>query len=117
MISRTSLFTYLGFRLSGDLGGFTMYTYCRKRPVFFVKSPPLTPPTSRQISQRNQFRLVGYLWRSIGPEKRALWTDLAKAAKLRILGYQLFLHWTLRNDKPTILTLVRLTGIDPFTNP
>jgi len=117
MIVKDHLFTYLGFRLSGDLGQYTMYTYCRKRPVFFIKSPPLTPPTWLQRRQRNRFIIVGYLWRGIGLDRRILWTKLAKAARLNISGYNLFLYWSLRHDVPTITTLVRVTGINPLATP
>jgi hypothetical protein len=114
MIAKTRLFTYLGFRLSGDLGQWTMYTYCRKRPTFFLKSPPLTPPTLRQVHQRNLFRLVGYLWRGLSPAQRATWEQLAQAAHLRITGYNLFLHWVLRTADATLATLIHQTGINPL---
>lgn len=114
MISSTRLFTYLGIRLSGDLGKYTMYTYCHKRPTFFLKSPPLVPPTLRQIRQRNRFRLVGYLWRTQSPAQRTIWELLAKHAHLRVTGYNLFLFYVLKNGYPYLETLIAQTGIDPF---
>jgi hypothetical protein len=114
MIGSTRLFTYLGFRLSGDLGKYTMYTYCRKRPVFFLKSPPLIPPTRRQIHQRNRFRLIGYLWRAQSPAQRNLWEALSQQSNARVTGYNLFLFWQLRQGTEYILTLIRHSGVDLF---
>lgn len=108
----TKLFTYMGFRLSGDLGKYTMYTYCRRRPVFFLKSPPLTPATAAQIRQRNRFRIVGYYWRSLGPVRQALWQQLAFRARLNITGYNLFLYFAIKQDYVYLKLLIARTGVD-----
>lgn len=114
MIAKTHLFTYLGFRLSGDFANWTFYTYCRKRPTFFLKAPPTRPPTNRQKRQRNLFRLVGYLWRSLTPQQQAAWEAVAQRSHLSITGYNLFVHWTLRRANAALATLTAQTGIDPL---
>jgi hypothetical protein len=45
------------------------------------------------------------------PDTRTLWQTLAYAARLRITGYNLFVHYITRRNRPPILTLQRNTGI------
>jgi len=117
MITKTRLFSILGLRISGDLAQWTLWYYCHRKRVMFIKRFPEKPPTRRQIRQRNRFRLVARLWQSMRPEQRDRWNAIAALAKLRISGYNLWLYWCIRHDKPTLETLARLTGVDPLANP
>jgi len=117
MISKTRLFTYLGLRLSGDLGQWTMFVYCHARPVFFLKSPPLTGPTYRQIHQRNKFKLYGYLWRAQTAAQRDNWEQLAQRSGARLTGYNLFVVWCSKHDILAVMTLIRRSGVNPLATP
>jgi hypothetical protein len=117
MIGSTRLFTYLGFRLSGDLGKYTMYTYCKKRPTFFLKAPPLTPSSRLQRRQRNRFLLAGYAWRNLTVKQRATWQFMALRIHSWVGGYGLFVHWLLTHDNPALETWMRQSGLNPLDPP
>lgn len=80
--------------------------------MYFVKAPPLEPPSQLQTSVRNSIRLAAYTWRSLSPERQADWERVSKLAHLQITGYNLFVFWTLKKDDAAIHTLERITGID-----
>lgn len=103
---------FLGFNTQGDLGPWTFYTDKRKGLVYFVKSPPLEPPSLLQTSVRNAVRLAAYTWRSLSGDQRADWMLAARRAHLQIHGYNLFVFWLLRHEDAAIHTIERLTGID-----
>ncbi len=101
----------LGFNSQGDLGPWTFYTDKRKGLVYFVKSPPLEPPSILQSSIRNSIRLAAYTWRSLSAAQRADWELAAKRAHLKIHGYNLFVFWLLRHEDAAIHTIERLTHL------
>lgn len=103
---------FLGFNTQGDLGPWTFYTSKRQGLVFFVKSPPLEPPSPLQIHQRNKFRIAGMVWRSLTATQRKAWLTAATRAHLQITGYNLFVYYITRNDAPTIETVERLSQQD-----
>ncbi len=106
------LLRYLGFNSQGDLGPWTFYTSKRGALVYFIKSPPLEPPSVLQLSVRNSIRLAAYTWRSLTPQARDDWELVSKRAHLSIHGYNLFVFWLLRQEHAAIHTLERITGID-----
>ncbi len=102
---------FLGFNTQGDLGPWTFYTDKRKGLVYFVKSPPLEPPSLLQTSVRNAVRLSAYTWRSLSEVQRSNWELAAKRAHLQIHGYNLFVFWILRKEDAAIHTIERLSNI------
>jgi len=112
VLARDSLLRYLGFNTQGDLGPWTFYTSKRKGLVWFVKAPPLEPPTLAQTRQRNKFRLAGYVWRSLNAEQQRAWSRAAIAANLRITGYNLFVFWITTQDHPAIHTVERQSNVN-----
>jgi len=112
MLKNNSILRYLGFNTQGDLGPWTFYTSKRKGLIFFVKAPPLEPPSPLQIHQRNKFRLAGYVWRTLPEPVQKEWQRAALAARLRITGYDLFVHWICRQDDSYIATIERQSRID-----
>ena len=111
MLRNESILPFLGWRTQGDLGPWTFYTNRRNRLVWFVKAPPLEPPSEMQTRQRNRFRNVAYIWQSLRPPVRSRWQRAAKRARLAITGYNLFTHYITQLDEPTIHTVERLSGI------
>ncbi len=106
-----NLLPLLGFNSQGDLGPWTLYTDQRKGLVFFIKAPPLEPPSQLQTSIRNSIRLAAYTWRSLTNAQRANWELATKRAHLKIHGYNLFVFWILRKEDAAIHTLERLTKL------
>jgi len=109
MLARTDILRYLGLNTQGDLGPWTFYTGRRGQLVFFIKSPPLEPPSQLQTSRRNAFRLNGYLWRRLSPQHQRDWETAAKRAHLMINGHNLFTFWNLTKDHAAIRTVERLS--------
>jgi len=110
MLTNTSLLRFLGFNSQGDLGPWTFYTDQRGQLVFFVKAPPLEPPSPLQTTCRNRFRLNGYLWRTLTPEQQTNWETASKRAHLQINGHNLFTFWNLTKDDAAIHTVERLSN-------
>jgi len=102
---------FLGFNTQGDLGPWTFYTDKQKGLVFFVKSPPLEPPSLLQTSVRNKIRLAAYTWRSLSAAQRSDWETASKRCHLQIHGYNLFIFWILRREDAAIHTIERLSNI------
>jgi hypothetical protein len=84
--------------------------------VFYLRAPPLEPPSEWQTYQRNKFRLIGYLWRTLTPSQRGLWEQASKLANLRITGYNLYVYFQLSQDPESIATVSRISGIDLLAN-
>lgn len=109
MLAKTELLRYLGLNTQGDLGPWTMYTGKRGQLVFFLRSPPLDPPSPLQTSQRNAFRLNGYVWRRLSSQHQTDWETASKRAQLKINGHNLFTFWNLTKDDAAIRTVERLS--------
>lgn len=105
------LLPLVGFHPTGDLGPFTIYTSKRKGVVWFLRAPPTKPPTYLQRRQRNAFRLAAKAWRATPSSGRTNWSLAARAAGLRISGFNLFVYYHVKHDRPTIATIERITGI------
>lgn len=111
MKAKTEILRFLGFNTQGDLGPWTFYTSKRKGLVWFVKAPPLEPPSLMQTSIRNAYRLNAYVWRSLQPSQRTDWETASKRAGLRITGFNLFTYWNLTKDDAVVHTIERQTRI------
>jgi hypothetical protein len=105
------LFKFWGWNTQGDFGPWTFYTDQRKNLVYFLKAPPLEPPSLWQRSIRNTIRLVAYNWRALPPRRRRDWELAAKRAHLQITGYNLFVYWSCTHNDKTIQTVERLSHI------
>ena len=101
----------MGFVLSGDLGPHTFYTNKNRKLVWFIKAPPLEPPTMWQIRNRNRFRTIAFLWKQLAPADREKWNLAATRAHLRITGYNLFMHHHCTRDESYIITIEHLSEI------
>ncbi len=105
------LVRFMGFNSQGDLGPWTFYTDKRKGLVYFIKAPPLEPPSLLQESIRNSIRLAAYTWRGLSEETQRKWELASKRAHLSITGYNLFVFWLLRHEDAAIHTIERLTNL------
>lgn len=99
----------IGMNPTGDLGPFTIYTSRRAGVVWFIKAPPLTPPTVFQIRQRNAFRLAAEAWRAMLPTRRAAWHQAARRARLYLNGYTLWIWWHTKRDRAALATIERIS--------
>jgi hypothetical protein len=106
-----NLMRLMGFKLQGDFGPFTCYTSKRNQVIWFIKSPPLEPPTMEQIEQMNLFRFAGFSWKQMSDQERDSWNQATSRANLRISGYNLWTFWICTQDRPAIATVEFQSGI------
>lgn len=111
MKSLTSFVRFFGFNTQGDLGPYTFYTDKRKGLVFFLRAPPLQPPSKLQVTVRNNVRLAAMVWKAMDQSHRDRWELASKRAHLSITGYNLFTYWIIKHDNAAIRTIERLTKL------
>jgi len=112
---KPKIMALMGMNPTGDLGPLTVYTSRRAGIVWFPKSPPLTPPTPRQLTQRNRFRCAARAWRALDEATREDWHEACTGAALDIHGYNLWIFWQITRDNQTIATIERISRITLIT--
>lgn len=98
-------------KLSGDIGGATIYTDRYGRPTVFPKAPPEKPPSSRQVARRNRFRLAQAEWKAQTDEVKADLEEICRRLSLPLTGQNLWISVALRGDFESYETLQRQSGI------
>jgi hypothetical protein len=101
----------LGTNVQGDVGPLTCYTSTPGRTVYFLKAPPKEPPSPRQCHVLAKWIALADLWRCIAQAQREAWAAAARAARLRITGYNLFVWYQMTKDIGPIHTIERQTGV------
>ena len=111
MKTGSNLLSMLGWWVSGDLGPWTAYSRAIGDHVWFVKSPPLTPPTVWQQHQRNCFRIAAWSWQRLPQQERDNWREATRRDRTKITHYNLFVWWILHRADDSIRCLENKTGI------
>lgn len=101
----------LGFQVSGDIGGLTIYTDRYGKKVAFPKSPPKDPPSEKQLHQRMRFREAQLSWTGLSNQVKKDYENLCRIANVPMTGQNIWIHTALRNDRRAIKTLIRQTGV------
>jgi hypothetical protein len=107
----------LGTWVSGDLGGYTIYTDRFGRKNVFEKSPPEKPPTPAQIHQRARFKQAQAAWRALTPQERDNLETATRRLSIPMTGQNLYLKAALRNMDSAVRTVERQSGIPLPTVP
>lgn len=107
---RKNPISFIGFNVTGDLGGMTAWRNMGGRIVWIDKSPPLNPPSTLQTQFRNMYRQYAAAWRALPAARRAAWLRAAKDAHLYVTGYNLWTYYQRTLDEPAIRTIERQTG-------
>lgn len=102
--------TWLGLSVQGDLGPLTIYTDKRAKTVFFLRAPPLNPPSPIQEYLREFFTQQAASWRASGRANRDNWQRAARAANLGISGYCLWVWFARTRDEGSLRTIERQSG-------
>jgi hypothetical protein len=111
-VDTARLISTLGFRPTGDIGGYTFYSRGAKRTVFFAKAPPRKPASYLQRANRYRMAAIARSWSNAPPAVRAAWDQLARRTRLKITAYDLFQHHYTRPQDlvlPTLLRQARMT--------
>lgn len=107
-----NLLSFLGHITWGDLGPLTIYRNKRGRMVAFTKAPPLSPPSDRQIANRDLWRCAAEAWSRQDRDRQKRWERASKRQSLCITGYNLWIYWYTTCDHEAIRTLEQQTGLD-----
>lgn len=100
----------LGIAVNGDLGPVTIYTDREANKIAFPRSPPTSPPTARQVNQRERVRLANSQWKALSNEEKRRWENAARATSLPMTGFNAYVSLALCPDKGTFSTLNRQSG-------
>lgn len=101
----------LGLIVSGDIGGYTIYTDRFGRKTVYPVSPPDKPASPLQLIQRNRFRDALTNWKAASQAVRDDWEASSLALGLCMTGLNMWLHFTLKGRLPALQTLNRQSGI------
>jgi len=101
----------LGLQVSGDVGGFTIYTDRFGRKTVFPKAPPEKPPSSFQLDVRRRFKSAQAAWSALSSEEKANLESACTKTSLPLTGQNLYLSIALKNDQDGRLTIQRQSGI------
>lgn len=101
----------IGFRPTGDVGDFTLYSNKKKAIVCFLKTHPGKPFTARQKANMRQFAAIASVWSSMSPALREAWSQACQRAGLTITPYNLFVYSNMQPDSSTLQTVQRQSGI------
>ena len=96
-----------GLRISGDIGGLTVYTDRFGKKVAYPKAPPDKPPSPLQIQQRRRFTASQKEYGLLNQAQKLAYENLTKAASLCMTGQNLFIHVALCHAFQLLLTLMR----------
>jgi hypothetical protein len=95
----------LGFSVSGDLDGSTIYTTRKGKKVWFAQAPPRKPLSVWQLAWQRNFRIGMILWSRLTQEQRHAYRRVVDCARLCMLGHNLWLHAFLSADNRLLETL------------
>lgn len=98
-------------QISGDVGGFTIYTDRFGRKVVFPKSPPEKPPSTEQLRQQTRFKTAQASWKSLSEIEVKNLEDACKKTNVPMTGQNLWIHTALTNDQEAMRTIQRQSGI------
>lgn len=102
---------FLGLNPTGDLGPLTAYTSRRHGTVWFPKAPPTTPPSLKQLHQRDRFRLAAEAWKEQTDETRNRWHAACRRAGLYVHGYNLWVWFHLTQRLQHLRTIERQSHV------
>jgi hypothetical protein len=97
----------LALRVSGDVGGFTIYTDRNMRKVVFPKSPPEKPPSPRQLDNRRRFRDAHAVWKTLTAEQKSNLEHACRVLSICQTGKNVYMSACLLNDDAALRTLER----------
>lgn len=81
------IWALLGWRTTGDVGPFTMYTSQRNLPVMYPRAPALNPPTPQQLYIRQRFKDAATGWKALTAAQRQEWEKATKLLRMGITGW------------------------------
>lgn len=100
----------LGFRASGDVAGYTVYTDREHRNIAFPRHPPQVPRSVLQARQRAKFAYAQQCWRDAPTIVQEAYERASIALSLMMTGRNLWTSMAFRQDEALRQTLERQSG-------
>jgi len=100
----------IGFRVMGDVGGFTIYTDRFFRKIVYQKAPPKEPASPEQRLLRDRFGNAVRAWKSLSDVDKASLERAVKKTSLCLTGQNLYTSCSLRHAEGVYATIARQTG-------
>jgi len=107
----------LAMYLSGDLGGYTVYSDRYGRPTWFPKDTPSRPPSQEQIILRQRFAAAQANWKAADAETRANYEAATKKLSMPLTGQNLWISVSMRHDTSGLETVSAQSGLALPTPP
>jgi hypothetical protein len=104
-------YSLLGFVVSGDLDGTTIYTDRYGRKISFPHTTPLDPPTPIQIWQRERFRAAMAEWKSLSDAERDQYKIAVDRLSLCMSCTSLWVGLACRKNDSMRLTIERQADV------
>ncbi len=98
-MAKTIPLSLFGFRVSGDLGGLTIYTNQNGRKVAYNIAPPKEPVSVRQQLNRNRFIWAAAKWRALSQGNKKALEDATRRTGLVLTGQNLWISASMRADQ------------------
>jgi hypothetical protein len=96
MAMSTQPWSLFGFRVMGDVGGFTIYTDKFGRKVVYQKAPPKEPASPEQRIIRDRFGAAVRAWKALTGDEKAALERAVHACSLCLTGQNLYTSCCLR---------------------
>lgn len=105
-----NLYGLLGFIVWGDLAEVTIYRDKQGKMVWFPKTYPDKPPSEAQLAQRAKLTMAARYWGYMSQRRKNQWHLAAARASLCMHGYDLYIHWFLKQTTEEMRTIARQTN-------
>jgi len=107
---------FLGFIVSGDLAGTTIYTDEQGRKIHYPLAPPLAPDSKLQAYQHARFKSAMVRWRFVPQSVRANLTLCCRRLSLVMNATSLWCHLCLSSTPASRATMSHQAHV-PLPNP
>lgn len=101
----------MGFRVMGDVGGYTCYTNAKFKKVYYPKSPPDKPASPAQRALRDRFAAAVRAWKSLSADDKQALEDAVHSLSLCLTGQNLYTSCCLRSSEGIYQTIARQANV------
>lgn len=110
-------FALLGFRVTGDIGGVSVWTDRHGRKTLYPIAPPKHPASTEQALFRTRFGQAVAAWKALTPTQKENLENACRMMSLRLTGQNLYVSAALKNMNANVQAIARQTGLTLPTVP
>lgn len=97
--------------LSGDVGGYTVYSDRYGRPTWFPKDTPSRPPSTEQQVLRSRFKQAQSNWKAADETTRRNYETATRLLSMPLTGQNLWISVSMRHDTSGLETVAAQSGL------